>query len=82
MNQGAVKLRRYIEARGLSPARFASLIFVTQPSVHRYLYGRIPSPPVMQQIKAVTEGEISPNDWLTPLDEPKAKKKAEAVAVA
>jgi len=80
MNQGAVKLRNYIEGRGLSPARFASLIFVTQPSVHRYLYGRIPSPVVMQRIKEVTEGQVSPNDWLTPIGESVKKNRVEAVA--
>ena len=76
MNKGSVKLRRYIEAHGLTPARFASLINVTQPSVHRYLYGRVPSPSVMMRIKEATASTITPNDWLAPVKDGAVKKKA------
>jgi transcriptional regulator with XRE-family HTH domain len=76
MNKGAVKLRRYIEAHGLTPARFASLINVTQPSVHRYLYGRVPSPTVMLRIKEATANTITPNDWLAPVKDAESKKKS------
>jgi predicted transcriptional regulator len=80
MNKGAVKLRKWIETHGLTPARFASLINVTQPSVHRYLYGRVPSPSVMMRIKEATANTITPNDWLAPVKDGAVKKKAELQA--
>ena len=80
MNKGAVKLRKWIETHGLKPARFASLINVTQPSVHRYLYGRVPSPTVMLRIKEATGNTITPNDWLAPVKDESKKKCPEAQA--
>jgi transcriptional regulator with XRE-family HTH domain len=82
MNKGAVKLRKWIETHGLTPARFASLINVTQPSVHRYLYGRVPSPSVMMRIKEATANTITPNDWLAPVKDAESKKKSRLQAQA
>lgn len=59
-----MKLKTYIESHGLSPARFAAMIGVSQPAVHRYVHnGRIPQRAVMLRISEVTGGKVTPNDF-------------------
>jgi transcriptional regulator with XRE-family HTH domain len=81
MNQGAVKLRQYIEAERISARAFARIIKATQPTVHRYLHGRVPSVEIMARITKATEGAVTPNDWLTP-SRASAKKKTRETEAA
>lgn len=82
MNQGIVKLQQWMETLGMGRPQLARLLKVTQPAVHRYLHGRVPSPTMMSRIMTVTEGAVTPTDWLTPAEATRSKKKSTVLEAA
>lgn len=64
----------YLKSADLTEEKFAEKLSVSQPAVHRYRKGRIPTPDVMQKIVEATAGRVTPNDFFDlPPDEPEAK---------
>lgn len=61
------KLKTWRKSRGLSQEALGKLIGVTKASVSRYEQGRVPEWSVMLLIVQITDGVITPNDWL-PID--------------
>lgn len=71
-----MKLKTYMERHKLSPARFAALIGVSQPAVHRYVHnGRIPQRDVMLRIVEATGGKVTPTDFYD-VEQKKSRRKA------
>lgn len=59
-----MRLRQYLDEHSISIAEFAGQIGVSVQSVYRYVDGdRLPERRIMEQIKAVTEGKVTPNDF-------------------
>jgi transcriptional regulator with XRE-family HTH domain len=68
-----MKLADFMARKGISTAAFAHSIGVGSISVTRYLAGsRLPAPDVLVKIAEVTDGMVTPNDFLLPA--PKAGK--------
>lgn len=53
----------YLKASDLTEEAFAKRLSVSQPAVHRYRNGRIPTPDVMQKIIEATDGAVTANDF-------------------
>ena len=62
-----MKLVTWRKQRGLSQSECAELFSVTRLSVVRYENGRIPDREIMRRIDEITDGQVSPNDWLESL---------------
>ncbi len=61
----AMNLSEYLSDHGLSPAKFAERIGVTDESIRRYAHGqRYPRPEIMRRIVATTDGAVGPEDFL------------------
>ena len=58
-----MKLDSYLAAHAITQQRFAELIGCEQPTVARFLKGRIPSPDLMVRITKATAGAVTPNDF-------------------
>lgn len=59
-----MKLSDYLKVNGMTDAAFAEIIGVDRSSVTRMrARGQIPSAPVMQEIAAKTNGEVTANDF-------------------
>jgi DNA-binding transcriptional regulator YdaS (Cro superfamily) len=59
-----MRLSQYLAENDIGKAAFADLIGVSIQAVYRYANGeRIPTPDIMRQIKAATEGKVTPNDF-------------------
>ncbi len=60
-----MNLLAYIEAKGLSPSRFADVIGVPPSTITRILSGdREPGFGLLKKIHAATDGAVTPNDFL------------------
>ncbi len=65
-----MRLRQYLTDNGISLPAFAEMIGVSIQAVHRYARGeRIPTADVMRQIKVVTGGKVTPNDFYCTAEE-------------
>jgi len=65
-----MRLRQYLTENEIGIAAFAELIGVSFQAVHRYTRGeRIPTPEIMRQIKTVTGGKVTPNDFYCTAEE-------------
>ena len=63
----------YLKNTDQTEDAFARLVGVSQPAVHRYRNGRVPTPEVMRKIVEQTAGQVTPNDFFeTPDSEAKA----------
>lgn len=60
---GFMTLDDYLKSTDQTEDAFAKRISVSQPAVHRYRNGRIPTPDVMQKIVDATGGQVTPNDF-------------------
>lgn len=62
-----MRLSEYLEAHDLTTAKFATKVGnVTSEAVRLWLVGkRIPRPEQMRRIAEVTDGKVTPNDFLT-----------------
>lgn len=58
-----MNLDDYLKSTDQTEDAFAKRIGVSQPAVHRYRTGRIPTPDVMQKIVEATAGSVTPNDF-------------------
>lgn len=58
-----MRLKDYLKAAGMTRAEFAKMVGCEQPTVSRYLRGRVPAPEVMARIVAATNGAVTPNDF-------------------
>ena len=58
-----MKLRVYLDEKGLTQQQFADLVGCSQQSVARYCAGRVPDEGTMTEIFRVTEGRVEPNDF-------------------
>jgi len=57
-------LGTYQKQHGLSVSDLELLIGVSHSALHRYMYlGRIPEVAVLRRILAVTDGQVTPNDF-------------------
>lgn len=64
-----MNLREYIEANGLSPTKFAKQIGVPTSTITRVIAGhRDPGLDLLRKIHVATEGAVTPNDFLAPVD--------------
>ncbi|WP_318579119.1 helix-turn-helix transcriptional regulator [Ochrobactrum sp. AN78] len=62
------KLRSYLHKNGISHEAFGGIVGVTQVTINRYVRGdRFPSPQMVLKIAKATKGEVSVNDWYSPL---------------
>jgi transcriptional regulator with XRE-family HTH domain len=61
-----MQLRAYLDDQRISADEFAKQIGVDPVSVHRYLRGvRRPKWSVMGRIMSVTDGKVTPNDFVS-----------------
>jgi len=58
-----MKLDAYLEQACLTQEKFAEMIGCEQPTVTRFIKGRIPSPELMRRIVEKTDGQVTPNDF-------------------
>ena len=50
----------------MNPSEFARALGLRYPTnIYRYVNGRIPIPAVMRQITEFTNGEVTPNDFVS-----------------
>jgi predicted XRE-type DNA-binding protein len=56
-------LDAYLKQRGITHRQFAEILGCEQPTVSRFVAGRIPSPDLMRLINEKTCGEVTPNDF-------------------
>jgi len=63
-------LDTYLKQHGITQLEFADRIGCEQPTVNRFISGRIPSPGLMAKIAEATDGAVTPNDFfgITPAD--------------
>lgn len=60
-----MNISEYLELHNQTEEFFAGRIGVSQPTVNRYVTGkRKPNGCIMQKIFSVTNGEVSPNDFI------------------
>lgn len=65
-----MKLSEFLETKELTPQAFAGLLPVSGEAVRLWLNGdRTPRPAQMQRIMEITEGAVTPNDFLPPFRE-------------
>ena len=65
-----MQLFEYLIQKDVSQTRFAEKIGVSQPTLSRYLVGQtIPSVITAVRIKDATRGEVTPEDWLTVVED-------------
>nr|WP_321482698.1 helix-turn-helix transcriptional regulator [uncultured Cohaesibacter sp.] len=57
-------LKDWRKAHGLTQTDVGNAIGVTKASVSRYEKGRMPTSSALVMIFALTEGAVTPNDWL------------------
>jgi transcriptional regulator with XRE-family HTH domain len=71
--KAGMKLDQFLAEKDMSRAEFAKAIGVSEVSVTRYIgRTRIPQPAVMARINDVTNGQVTPNDFLLAVDAPPA----------
>lgn len=56
-------LEAYLKKHGITHKQFAETIGCEQPTVSRFINGRIPSPELMRVISERTNGAVTPNDF-------------------
>lgn len=56
-------LEAYLAEHGMTHREFAERIKCEQPTVTRFVAGRIPSPELMTRIVTETGGAVTPNDF-------------------
>jgi transcriptional regulator with XRE-family HTH domain len=56
-------LEAYLKQHGITHKQFAELLGCEQPTVTRFVAGRIPSPDLMRLISEKTAGAVTPNDF-------------------
>jgi transcriptional regulator with XRE-family HTH domain len=60
-----MKLSEYRKSAGLTLGQFAEIVGVSDITIGRYERGeRTPKPKIMTQIVRVTDGAVTPNDFL------------------
>lgn len=70
MNVAARKLSALLKREGIHQSAFAQRVGVGNSTVSRWLTGeRRPSLTLAQRIFNETGGDVTPNDWLSPIDE-------------
>lgn len=63
----SMKLKAFIEKRGVSAPVAANQIGVTKQSFYRYLNGRFPERKVLERIFTWSNGQVTANDFLEPI---------------
>ena len=59
-----MRIKDYLEMKGMSVNAFAKLSGISQPTMNRYVQGkRFPSPANLHQISQATEGKVTFEDW-------------------
>jgi transcriptional regulator with XRE-family HTH domain len=60
-----MQLKAYLKKEKISAEEFARRLGVRGWTVHRYInaHGRVPEPPIMARIIALTDGRVRPNDF-------------------
>jgi len=56
-------LDAYLKQHRITHRDFEEMIGCEQPTVSRFVAGRIPSPELMRLISEKTRGEVTPNDF-------------------
>lgn len=59
-----MNLAKYLAENGIKPAAFSREINVSRAAVSRYVSGRVPKGEILQRIRTVTKGKVTPNDFL------------------
>lgn len=59
-------LQEYIDRHELKQNEFAMLLGVKPQLVSRYLRGRVPETDILRRIAEVTDGQVTPNDFILP----------------
>lgn len=76
-------LDTYLKQHRITHREFAELIGCEQPTVTRFIAGRIPSPELMRIISEKTADEVTPNDFfgIEPAKAKRASRKADVQAM-
>ncbi len=56
-------LESYLKQHGLTQFEFAARVGCEQPTISRFINGRVPSPEMMTKILEATDGAVTPNDF-------------------
>jgi transcriptional regulator with XRE-family HTH domain len=68
-----LRLREFLQVTATPQAKFAELIGVRQPTISRYLSGKIPpSAAAMARIRDASQGAVAVADWV-PLKKPRRR---------
>ena len=68
------KLERFLKEKRLTDTAFAVLVGVSQSTVSRWRVRRVtPTPDAMRKIAHVTNGSVTPNDFIQYSDDPTEK---------
>jgi len=60
-----MKLKIWLETKGIRPATFAKQLGCSHTTIGRYLNGeRLPRRNILMKIDKVTEGEVTANDFI------------------
>jgi transcriptional regulator with XRE-family HTH domain len=60
-----MKLKDFLKKTGKTQAEFAKELGLAENTVSRYVSaGRVPLPKIMQKIKELTGGKVTPNDFI------------------
>ena len=60
-----VQLKNYLDAQGINQSEFARRMNVTKACVSLWISRKnMPRPEPMYKIKIITEGAVTPDDWL------------------
>jgi hypothetical protein len=58
-----MRLRAYLDTRGMKPTHFAVWLRVKPTRVWSWLRGTTPNKEMIEEIYRLTQGEIGPEDW-------------------
>ena len=64
-----MRLSEYLALQKIKPSEFARRIEVSRAAVARYISGdRFPEPSVLIRIRDVTDGDVTPDDFLSEVE--------------
>jgi len=63
-----MKLQEWTTLNDVKPAQLAGLLGTSYPAAYRYMHeGRIPEYNVLLKIYEITDGAVTPNDFILPV---------------
>lgn len=60
-----MRLGRYLDVHDLTATQFADWVGVDRSTMHRWLTSqRYPEPKYLERVQSITNGQVTPNDFL------------------